>query len=65
MTKRLCLSKNKKIAGVCGGIAKRYGLEPTIVRLITVLLTLLFKWPVIFIYIVLWVVMPEDEENKF
>ena len=65
MSKRLCLSKNKKITGVCGGIAERYGLEPTIVRLIAVLLALLFKGSIILIYIVLWIVMPGAKKDEF
>jgi phage shock protein PspC (stress-responsive transcriptional regulator) len=39
MDKKLYLSdKDKKIAGVCGGIAEYFGIDSTIVRLIWVLL---------------------------
>lgn len=58
MSKRLCLSENKKLTGVCGGIAERFDFEPAIVRIVVVLLALLFRWPVIMIYIVLWIIMP-------
>ena len=62
MTRRLYLYKNKKLTGVCGGIAECFGFEPAIVRIITVLLTLLFKWPVVIIYILLWIVMPSGQD---
>ena len=37
MEKKLYRSTNKKIFGVCGGIAEYLDVDPTIVRLITVL----------------------------
>ena len=42
MEKKLCRStKDKKICGVCGGIAHYCGVDPTVIRLIAVALTLL------------------------
>lgn len=39
MNKRLCKSStDKKIFGVCGGLAQYFGIDPTIVRLIWALL---------------------------
>ncbi|MDD3570247.1 MAG: PspC domain-containing protein [Lachnospiraceae bacterium] len=58
MSKRLCLSENKKLTGVCGGIAERFDFEPAIVRIVFVLLALLFRWPIIVIYVVLWIILP-------
>jgi phage shock protein C len=59
MEKRLHRSlTDKKIAGVCGGIAAYLGWDPTLVRLLWVVLTLLGGSGVL-IYIVLWIVMPE------
>ena len=47
------------IAGVCGGIARRFGWDPTLVRLGYVLLSILSAaFPGILVYIVLWIVMP-------
>ena len=55
---RLMRSSNDKvIAGVCGGIAQYFGLDPVIVRLIMV--ALVFAGGVsILLYPVLWLVMP-------
>ncbi len=58
MEKKLYLSEDKKLTGVCGGIAEYFGLDPTIIRLIAVLLALLFRWPIVVIYIFLWIILP-------
>ena len=51
--------KKKKVAGVCGGIAEYLDIDPTVVRLITVLLAL-FYGAAILAYIILWLVVPEN-----
>jgi phage shock protein PspC (stress-responsive transcriptional regulator) len=51
-------STDKKVAGVCGGIAEYFNIDSTLVRLIFVLATLL-GGPGLILYIVLWIVMPE------
>jgi len=51
---------DRKIAGVCSGIARYLGMDATLVRILVVCLTI---WPpsVGFIfYIVCWIVMPRD-----
>lgn len=61
MNQKLCLSENdKKIAGVCGGIAESFGFEPALVRIIWVLLTFLLHLLPIIIYVVLWAVLPKS-----
>ena len=60
MTKRLTKSPgDKKIAGVCSGVAKYFGIDPTVVRIAWVLLVLLFGVG-IFLYLVCWLLMPDD-----
>ena len=50
------------IAGVCGGIARRFDTDPTLVRVIYVLLSIFSAaFPGIFVYIILWIIMPEEE----
>lgn len=52
---------DKIIGGVCGGIAKYLGWDPAIVRLLYVLISIFSAaFPGIIVYIVLWVVMPEE-----
>lgn len=57
--KRLVKSKNKVIAGVCGGLAEYFGLDYTIARLIYVLLTIFTIFSGVIIYIILWIIMPD------
>jgi len=52
-------SSNKMIAGVCGGLAEWMGWDPTLVRLLYVLISIFsVAFPGILVYIILWVVMP-------
>ena len=59
-TKKLKRSENEKmIAGVCGGLGEYLGIDPTIVRLIFVLLVLtgsLGLW----LYLIMWIVVPSE-----
>lgn len=56
--------KDRMIAGVCGGIAKQLGWDPTLVR-VTYVLASIFSaaFPGILVYIILWVLMPEEDEK--
>ncbi|HON17985.1 MAG TPA: PspC domain-containing protein [Salinivirgaceae bacterium] len=62
MSKRLTLSNDRVIGGVCGGIAEFLGWDPTLVRVGYVLLSILSAgFPCLLIYIVLWIIMPVSE----
>ena len=50
---------DKMIGGVCGGIARYFNIDPVIVRLIFVLSVFLGGVSPL-IYILLWIVMPEE-----
>ena len=50
---------DKMIAGVCGGIARYFNIDPVIVRLIFVLSVFLGGVSPL-IYVLLWIVMPEE-----
>jgi phage shock protein C len=60
--KRLHRSRTEKmIAGVCGGLAEYFDVDPTIVRVAWVVLTLLpLPGSGILAYLILWVVMPQQ-----
>ena len=47
------------IAGVCGGLAQRFGLQPWQVRLLFVVSCLL-PGPQILLYIALWIILPAE-----
>lgn len=54
---------NKKIAGVCGGIAEIMSVDPTIVRLIVVVLGLATGvFPFFIGYLIAWWIVPLPEE---
>ncbi|GAA4538237.1 PspC domain-containing protein [Pseudonocardia xishanensis] len=46
------------IAGVCAGLAQRFGMSPFLVRLLF-LISCLLPGPQFVIYIVLWILMPK------
>jgi len=49
------------IAGVCGGLAEWLGWDPTWVRMLYVLISVLsVAFPGLIVYLILWVVMPND-----
>jgi phage shock protein PspC (stress-responsive transcriptional regulator) len=61
MSNKLHRSNNKIIAGVCGGIAKYLGWDPLHVRLLYVVLSALsIGFPGTLVYIILWIVMPNE-----
>jgi phage shock protein C len=61
-TRRLRKSKNRMIAGVCGGLAEWLGWDPTLVRVLYVLISIFSAaFPGILVYIILWIVMPNPE----
>ena len=56
--KRLYRSNtDKMIAGVCGGLAQYLGVDPTIVRLVMLLL-MFTGGAAVPIYLILWVITP-------
>ena len=60
MEKRLYRSRKKKvIAGICGGLGDHLDIDPVILRIIFVLITI-FHGIGILIYIIMWIVIPEE-----
>ncbi len=65
MSKRLYKSTDKKISGVCGGIAEYFKIDPSIVRIAYAALTLLTSgFPGIILYIVMAFVLPERPSSN-
>lgn len=58
--KKLYLSTDKQLCGVCGGIAEYLGLDPTLVRVIYALLSLCSTgFPGLLIYLILYAIIPQ------
>ncbi len=52
----------RMIAGVCGGLAEYFNMDPTMVRIAYVLLSVISAaFPGILVYLILWVVIPQSE----
>ena len=63
--KRLCRSRdNRMIAGVAGGIAEFFGVDPTLVRLIWALLLLPGGLPGLIAYLVSWAIIPLEPRQE-
>ena len=64
--KRLYLSStDKKLAGLCGGIAEYQGVDSTIVRLLAVMLALITAvFPFCLAYVIAWILVPHKPMIK-
>ncbi|HBI56551.1 MAG TPA: PspC domain-containing protein [Firmicutes bacterium] len=62
-TKKLYRSRSDSmISGVCGGLAKYFGLDPTVVRLLYVLLSLFSVcFPGLLFYIIAMLIIPLED----
>lgn len=62
--RRLYRSRSdRSIAGICGGIGEFFGIDPTLLRIVTLLL-ILFGGLSIWVYILLWIIVPEAPAKK-
>jgi len=52
---------NRQIAGVCGGIAEYFDIDPTAVRVAYVLLSVFTAFAGVLVYLILWLLIPERE----
>lgn len=60
--KRLYRSEtDRQIAGVCGGLADYFEVDPTLIRILFVALVFL-GGPGLLIYIILWIAVPEESK---
>lgn len=55
----LTKSKNKKIAGICAGLAEHFGWDVSMVRIAYVILTLLTGFGLAWFYLILMFVLPD------
>lgn len=60
-TKRLYRGKDAMLGGVASGLADYFNLDPTIVRLLFVLIGFVSGgFPAALVYLVLWAIMPRN-----
>lgn len=54
---------DRMIAGVVGGLARYFGLDATVLRIVYVLVSLFSAaFPGIIVYLILWVIVPQEDE---
>lgn len=59
--KRLTRSiRDRKIAGVCGGLARYLNVDPTVIRIIFLFLLLICGGGLL-AYLIIWICTPEEE----
>lgn len=64
--KRLYRSQNERIlGGVCGGIAEYTSMDPTIIRLIWAIGTLMSFGFGVLLYIIAWIIIPRNPKQKW
>ena len=64
MARKLYRSQTEKmLGGVCGGLGELLDIDPTIVRVVFVLLALLAGHGIL-LYLILWLIMPTKDQIK-
>ena len=58
--KRLTRSDDKMIGGDCAGLAEYLDIDPTIVRIVWVLMVLFAGFGIL-LYVILWLIMPKQQ----
>lgn len=60
----LVRSRNAVLAGVCGGLAQWLGWDPTLVRILYLLVSIFSAaFPGTIVYLVLWIIMPRAQAD--
>jgi len=63
MERKLYRSRTERmVAGVCGGIAEYYGVDPTLIRLLAVLATVVSFGGALVAYLIMSIVVPESPD---
>lgn len=52
------------VAGVCGGIAQYFDIDPVLIRVLFLILLLPGGLPGFLPYVILWIVVPENPNKK-
>lgn len=62
--RRLTRSADRRVGGVCGGLAEYFGVDATLVRVTFIVLAIVsLGFGAVLLYGVLWAIMPEPDRN--
>ena len=65
MGKKLYRSRgNRMIAGICGGLGEYLDADPTVIRIVFIILALLGLFPGVLLYLALWLVIPDAPRDE-
>lgn len=56
--------QGRMLAGVCAGLAQRFGMSAGTVRLLF-LLSLLLPGTQVIVYLILWILMPDEDRVRY
>jgi phage shock protein C len=63
--KRLYRSKkDRMLGGVCAGLGEHLDVDPTVIRLVWAVVTVLSIGTGILVYLLAWIIIPEEETGK-
>jgi phage shock protein C len=63
--KRLYRSKNDRmLGGVCAGLGEHFDIDPTVIRLVWAVITVLSIGTGVLVYIIAWILIPEEETDS-
>jgi phage shock protein C len=63
--KKLYRSSNRILAGVCGGIAEYFDIDPTLIRVVFTVLSLFSAaFPGLLLYLILMILMPNYDQTN-
>lgn len=60
MSKLYRSRSQRMIAGICGGLGEHLHMDPTVVRLLYVIISILTVFPGFIFYIAAWLIIPEE-----
>jgi Putative stress-responsive transcriptional regulator len=60
MNKLYRSKKYRIVAGVCGGIGEYFKVDPTLIRLLWVLISVMGMGSGVVAYIIAWIIIPEE-----
>jgi phage shock protein C len=52
--------QGRVLAGVCAGLARRFGMSPTMMRILFVVTLIVIPGSQIIVYPILWILMPSE-----
>ncbi|MDQ3395517.1 MAG: PspC domain-containing protein [Bacteroidota bacterium] len=57
----LLRTRRRIVAGVCGGLARRFGIDPLWMRIIYIFISIISAaFPGVLVYLFLWIIMPSE-----